>query len=77
MLALPIFQSGPCTSQGLSKIDHLNKILRLKKKAAHSGLLSQLKVIKDALLRFIFELREQRIMVSTFMVVLRALYISP
>jgi hypothetical protein len=36
------------------------------KKAAHAGPLGQLKVIKEPLLRHIFELREQGVTVSTF-----------
>jgi hypothetical protein len=42
------------------------------KKAAHAGLLGQLKVIEEPLLRHIFELREQGVMVSTFKMVVRA-----
>ena len=63
--------------QGVGKINHLNKILRLKKKAALTGPVSQLKAIEDALLCYIFELREQGIRVSTFMVMLRVSFISP
>jgi len=45
--------------RGLGKIDRLGKILRSKKKSALTGPVSQLKAIKDALLRYIFELRER------------------
>jgi hypothetical protein len=45
-------------SQGVGKIDRLDKILRSKKKAALPGPASQLKAIKGALLRYIFEYRE-------------------
>ena len=41
--------------QGVSKIDHLDKFLRSKKKAALTGPVSQLKAIEGALLRYIFE----------------------
>ena len=63
--------------QGVGKINHLDKIFRSKKKAAHSGPLSQLKVIEGALMCYIFELHEQEVMVNTFMVALRASFISP
>ncbi len=43
--------------QGVGKIDHLDKILRSKKKAALIGPVSQLNAIQDALLGYIFELR--------------------
>jgi hypothetical protein len=54
--------------QGIGKINHLDKILRSKKKAALTGPVSQLKVIEDALLHYIFELREQgtKLQVSEF-----------
>ena len=63
--------------QGVGKINHLDKILRTKKKVAHSGPLSQLRAIEGALLHYIFELREQGVMVNMFMVMLRASFISP
>ena len=65
------------TSQGVGEIDHRDKILRTKKKVAHSGPLSQLSAIEGALLRYIFELREQGVMVNTLMVALRASFILP
>ena len=64
-------------SWGLGEIDRLDKILRSKKKAALTGPSSQLKAIKDGLLRYIFEKREQEIEVNTFLVVLRASFLSP
>jgi hypothetical protein len=45
--------------QGLGEINCLDKILRSKKKSALTGPVSQLKAIKDALLRYIFELHER------------------
>ena len=63
------------TPQGVGKIDHQDKILRSKKKKAHSGLLSQLKAIEGALLHYIFEFLGQGVMVNTFMVTLRASFI--
>ena len=65
------------TSQGMGEIDRLDKILRSKKRAAHTGPSGQLKAIEDGLLRYIFEKREQGIEVSTFTVVLRASFLSP
>ena len=63
-------------SQGGGK-EHMDKIHRSKKKVALTGPVSQLKAIKNALLRYIFKLREQGITGSTFMVMLRALFILP
>ncbi len=63
--------------QGVGKIDHLEKILRSKKKAGLTGPVSQSKAIEGALLRYIFKYREQGVMVNTFMVALRASFISP
>jgi hypothetical protein len=64
-------------SQGMGKIDHLDKILRSKKKAALNGPSSQLKAIEDGLLHYIFEKCDQGVEVSTFTVVLRASFLSP
>ena len=64
-------------SQGMGEIDRLDKILRSKKKAALTGPFSQLKAIEDGLLRYLFEKREQGIEVNTFLVVLRASFLSP
>ncbi len=63
--------------EGISKIDHLDKVLRSKKKAALPEPPSQLKAIEAALLRFIFEYREQGMAVDTFKVAMRASFISP
>ncbi len=64
-------------SQGVGKIDHLDKILRSKKKAALPGPASQLKAIEDALLRYIFEYREQGVAVDTFKLAMRVSFLSP
>jgi hypothetical protein len=62
----------------MGEIDHLDKILRSKKKAALTGPSSQLKaIIEDGLLRYIFEKCDQGVEVSTFTVVLRASFLSP
>ncbi len=47
------------------------------KKAAHAGLLGQLKAIKEPLLCHIFELHEQGVTVSTFQMVVRASQLCP
>ena len=46
------------TLQGMGEIDRLDKILRSKKRAGHTGPSSQLKAIEDGLLRYIFEKRQ-------------------
>ncbi len=53
-------------------VDPFMAIFKSKKNAAHAGPLSQLKVVKDALLHYIFELCKQGIRVNTFMIVLKA-----
>ena len=63
--------------QGMGKIDRLDKILRLNKKAALISPSSQLKAIKDELLCYIFNKREQGVEIKVFTVVLRASYMSP
>jgi hypothetical protein len=47
-----------------------------KRKGAHPGLLSQLMVIKEPLLCYIFKPRKQGLTINRFVSVLRALYIS-
>ena len=66
------------TAKGISNIDFLDKILlKSKKKATHKGWLCKLKSLEYALLCYIFELREQGVTVNTFIVVLRASFLSP
>jgi hypothetical protein len=55
----------------------VDAIFKSKKKSVHNGPLSQLEAIVDTLLRYIFELREQGIIVNTFVVTLRASFLSP
>ena len=62
--------------QGVGEINHLDKILRSKKKAALPGPVSQLQAIKGALLRYIFEYREQGVSVNTLNLALRASFLS-
>jgi hypothetical protein len=52
-------------------------ILRSKKKAALTGPSSQLKAIKDGLMRYIFKNREQGINIKVFVVLLRASFMLP
>ena len=52
-------------------------IALLRKKSVCLGPLSQLKPIEDPLLRFIFEMREQGMAVSTLMVAIKASQLSP
>jgi hypothetical protein len=47
------------------------------KKASHAGPLGQVKAIKEPILHHIFELREQRVTVSTFQMVVRASHLCP
>ena len=52
-------------------------MIKSNKKAAHAGLLGQLKSIEQDLLCTIFEYREQGIEVNTFLVVVKASSLSP
>jgi len=65
------------TLQGMGEIYRLEKILRSKKRAAHTGPSGQLKAIEDELLRYIFKQREQRVEIKVFTVALRASFLSP
>ena len=49
----------------------------LRKKSVCTGPLSQLKTIEESLLRFILEMREQGMSVSTLMVTIQASRLSP
>jgi hypothetical protein len=62
--------------QKINKIDPLDTFFKKKKKVAHPGPLSQLMTIKEPLLCYIFELRKQGLTINTFVIALRALYIS-
>jgi hypothetical protein len=63
--------------QGVVEINRLDKILRSKKKATLPGPASQLKAIEGALLRYIFEYREQGVLVDTFKLTMRASFLLP
>ena len=53
------------------------RIAGLKKKSVCTGPILQLKAIEEPLLRFIFELREQGMAVSHFMIAVKAASLSP
>ncbi len=63
--------------QKINKVDPMDLLFTKKKKAVHPGPFSQLMAIEEALLRYIFELREQGQTINTLVIVLRASYISP
>ncbi len=63
--------------QKIDKVDLMDSLFTKKKKAVHPGSFSQLMAIEEPLLCYIFELREQGQTINTFLIVLRALYISP
>ena len=52
-------------------------MIKSKKKAAHAGLLGQLKSNEQDLLHTIFEYREQGVEVNTFLIVMQASSLSP
>ena len=52
-------------------------MIKSKKKAAHAGLLGQLKSIEQDLLSAIFEYREQGVEVNTFLGIVKASLLSP
>ena len=60
------------TARGIGNINSPDKLLKSKKKSTGNGLLGQLKLLKDALLHYIFKLCEQGVIVNTFIIVLRA-----
>ena len=65
------------TAKGIGDIDSLDKIFKSKRKATHKGPLGQLKLLEYALLHYIFKLHKQRVIINTFIVVLRALFFLP
>ena len=65
------------TAKGIGDIDSLDKILKSNKKSTANGPLGQLKSLEHALLRYIFKLQEQGVIINTFSVVLRALFLLP
>ena len=65
------------TAKGIGNINSPDKILKSKKKSTGNGPLGQLKSLEDALLRYIFKLCKQRVIVNTFIVVLRASFHFP
>ena len=63
--------------QCTSRDDPIWALLMSRKKANLTGPLGQLKPLEDALLRFIFEQREQGINVNTLSLVVKASSLSP
>ncbi len=64
-------------AQKVGKMDPRDKLFKSKKKANVAGPLSQLEVIEEPLLHYVFELCERGIAVNTFTVMLRASYLLP
>jgi hypothetical protein len=56
--------------------DPIEALLKTKKKSIHPGPLGQLKPLKEALLKYIFEKREQGIKISTLAIVVVASNLS-
>ncbi len=56
--------------------NHIEGLLKTKKKSIYPGPLGQLKPLKEALLKYIFKKREQGIKISTLAIVVVALNLS-
>jgi hypothetical protein len=63
--------------QRAADVDPILAMLKSKKKAASAGPLGQLKPLEQALLRYIFEHREQGMTVHTFDLVVKTSSLSP
>jgi hypothetical protein len=63
--------------QQASSADPILKMLKSRRKANHPGPLGQLKLLKDALLRHVFDQREQGITVHMYDLVIKASSLSP
>ncbi len=63
--------------QKINKVDPMDSLFTKKKKAVHPGPFSQLMVIEEPLLHYIFELRKQGQTINMFFILLRASYILP
>jgi hypothetical protein len=64
-------------AQKVGKMDPRDKLFKSKKKANLPGPLSQLEGIEEPLLRYIFEMHEQGVIINSWNVTLRASYPSP
>ena len=62
---------------GVGSMDPKDKLFKSMKKAKLPGPPSQLEVIDEALLRYVFEQREQGFVVDTLKIVLRASFLFP
>jgi hypothetical protein len=63
--------------QRAANVDPILAMLKSKRKAAHTGPLGQLQPLEQALLRYIFEHREQGMTVHTLDLVVHASSLSP
>jgi hypothetical protein len=64
-------------AQKVGEMDPCDKLFKSKKKTNLPGPLSQLEGIKEPLLCYIFEMREQGVIINSWNVALRASYLSP
>ena len=63
--------------QQATDVNPILTMLKSKKKSIHPGPLGQLKPLENALLRYVFEQREQGIDVNTLSLVVKASSLSP
>jgi hypothetical protein len=64
-------------AQKVGEMDPHDKLFKSKKKANLPGPLSQLEGIEEPLFCYIFEMREQGVIINSWNVALRASYLSP
>ncbi len=76
-LCVSIANLSRWAEQKINKVDPMDSLFTKKKKAVHPGLFSQLIAIEEPLLRYIFKLRKQGQTIDMFVIMLRALYITP
>ena len=62
---------------GVGSMDPKDKLFKSRKKAKLPGPPSQLEVIDEALLHYVFEQREQGFVIDTLKIVMRASYLFP
>ena len=63
--------------QKVGKMDPCDRLFKSKKRATHAGPLSQLEVLEEPLLHYIFEMCKQGVIVNMWGVTLRASYLLP
>jgi hypothetical protein len=64
-------------AQKVGEMDPRDKLFKSKKKSNLPGPLSQLEGIEEPLLRYIFEMHKQGVIINSWNVALRASYLSP